>query len=316
MKQKLVLVTGGSGFLGRQLARKLKQDHEVILGARNNGLNRLAEEATGCRAVPLDVAGIESVRDVFNEFEPDVVIHAAATKYVDLSEKHAMECVDVNVLGSQNVARVAIDKGVDTVIGISTDKSAPPVGNIYGLSKALMERLFCSMDNLAGTRFACVRFGNIAWSTGSVFTIWKRMMEQDGVVRSTGPHMRRYFFTVNEATELIIKAMNNIDILGGKVFSQKMKSAQVKDILNVWSSHYDTKWEKIQTRCGDKIDEHMIGSVELENTVLKNIDGIPHFIISFSEKFEHHVIEPVSTKNADRLTEKEILNLIINEPKV
>jgi len=214
------------------------------------------------------------------------------------------------------VARVAIDKGVDTIIGISTDKAAPPVGNIYGLSKAMMERMFCTMDNPTGTRLACVRFGNIAWSTGSVFTIWKRMMEQDGVISSTGPHMRRYFFTVNEATELIIKAMNNIDILGGKVFSQKMKSAQIEDILNVWSTHYGTKWEKIKTRCGDKIDEHIIGSAELENTVVKNIDGIPHLIISFSEKFEHHVIETVSTKNADRLTEKEILNLITNEPKV
>ena len=82
----------------------------------------------------------------------------------------------MNILGSTNIARASIEKGVHTVIGISTDKAAPPVPNIYGSSKAIMERMFCSLDYSNDTNFSCVRFGNIAWSTGSVFPIWKKMM--------------------------------------------------------------------------------------------------------------------------------------------
>src|SRR5262249_10626782 len=152
-----------------------------------------------CTVLPLDVSNIESVRDVLAETSPDVVVHAAATKYVDLSERQPMECLDVNVIGSQNVARVCIEKKVQTVIGMSTDKSAPPVGNTYGLTKALMERMLCAMNGKTETNFACVRHGNIAWSTGSVFPIWKRMHDTAGVIQSTGPDMTRYFSTVEEA---------------------------------------------------------------------------------------------------------------------
>lgn len=313
---KRVLITGGTGFLGRYLAVKLKKNYEVMLAARNNSVNMLVQERTGCNVMPLDVVSIESVRDAFNEFMPHIVIHAAATKYVDLSEKHVMECIDVNILGSQNVARIAIDKRVDVVIGISTDKAAPPVGNIYGLSKALMERLFCALNVKSKTRFACVRFGNIAWSTGSVFPIWKRMTEKDGIVQTTGPEMRRFFFSVYEAADLVIRAMVNIDVLGGKILSQKMKSAQIESILEVWAMHYGIRWEKIQRRTGDKTDEYLISSIELENTVEKNINGISHFVITFNERFENRVVEPFSSRNADRLSETEILNLITNEPDI
>src|SRR5262249_54012765 len=158
-----------------------------------------------------------------------IIIHAAATKFVDLAEKEPMECVDVNVVGSQNVARVAVDRSVDTVIGISTDKASPPVRNTYGLSKALMERLFCSMDSKTDTQFVCVRYGNVAWSTGSVLPIWKAMHETSGVIRTTGPEMRRFFFTVDEAVSLVLTAMQHVKELRGKVLSRRMKAARIAD---------------------------------------------------------------------------------------
>src|SRR5687767_9034959 len=133
--KRTVLITGGTGFLGRHLGRTLRGDYDVVLGARNNKLNALAQEVTGARVLPLDVTSIESVRDVFVETRPHIVIHAAATKFVDLAEKLPLECVDVNVLGSQNVARVALDRGTEVVIGVSTDKAAPPIRNTYGMSK-------------------------------------------------------------------------------------------------------------------------------------------------------------------------------------
>ena len=119
------------------------------------------------------------------------------------------------------------------MVGISTDKTAPPVGNIYGYSKAVMERMFCSLDQVSNTKFSCVRFGNIASSTGSVFPIWKSMTESSGIIESTGPEMRRFFFSVDEASNLVLRNMNNIDLFQGKILSQIMKSAQIsgKQIL-------------------------------------------------------------------------------------
>ena len=146
--KKNLLITGGNGYLGTNLAKKFKKKYNIILGSRNNFLNQKQSELVGCDFSPLDVTNIESVRDVVNKFKPEIIIHAAATKFVDLSEKFPFECIDVNILGSVNVARVAIEKNVKIVIGISTDKTAPPVGNIYGLSKATMERLFCSLNSL------------------------------------------------------------------------------------------------------------------------------------------------------------------------
>src|SRR5262245_26158630 len=133
--ESIVLITGGTGFLGKHLGRRLKGDgYHVVLGARNNKQNFEAQAFSGCEVIPLDVTNIESVRDAVIRVRPNIIIHAAATKFVDLAERQPLECVDVNILGSENVARVAIDKEVDAVLGISTDKASPPVRNLYGLS--------------------------------------------------------------------------------------------------------------------------------------------------------------------------------------
>ncbi|MFZ9848580.1 MAG: polysaccharide biosynthesis protein [Flavobacteriales bacterium] len=310
-----VLITGGAGYLGKQLGLKLKDRYNVILGSRNNGNNQLAQTLTGCETIPLDVVNYDSLLDAYNRYKPEIIIHAAATKFVDISEKNPMECIDVNVLGSQNIARLAIDKGVKVVVGVSTDKTAPPVGNIYGHSKAMMERMFCTLDNTAGTRFVCTRFGNIAWSTGSVFPLWKRIMASKGVIETTGPHMRRFIFSVSEAADLVIRAMEGATgDLGGKILSLKMKSAMMEDILKVWTKHLGGTYKKIGERPGDKLDEHLIGDIECVHTIEKDIDGIPHYIIDFKQKFENHVPEYVSSENAPRLTDEEILHIISNPP--
>ena len=311
---KTILITGGSGFLGKELGRKLKNDYRVILGARNNGNNQLAEVVTGCETIPLDVVSNKSLSDAFNKYSPEIVIHAAATKYVDISEKNPMECIDVNILGSQNVARMAIENGVKIVLGISTDKTAPPVGNIYGLSKAVMERMYCTMDDADGCRFVCTRFGNIAWSTGSVFPIWTRMMKMHGCIETTGPHMRRYIFSVGEAADLVIRAMDNADELGGKILSLKMKSAKMEDILKVWTKHLGGEYKKIGERPGDKLDEHLIGDIEHVHTCEKDYDGIPHYVLDFSKKYENDLSGEISSKTAERLSEEEILEIISNPP--
>ena len=312
--RETVLITGGTGFLGKRLALKLKDKYRVVLTGRNNKQNMTAKQFTGCEIAPMDISNIESVRDAFREFKPNIVIHAAATKFVDLAEKYPMECVDVNVTGSQNVARVAVETGVDIVVGISTDKAAPPVRNTYGLSKALMERLFCSMNGKSKTKFACVRYGNVAWSTGSVLTIWKKMHEEKGVIGTTGPEMRRFFFTVDDAVNLVLAALNNIDDIQGKVLSRKMKAAQVEDILKVWTKNKGGKYEKIEGRPGERDDEFLIGDLELPYTEEVDYNGITHYIISFNEKVKKPISFGLSSANTDKLTDKEILDIINNPP--
>lgn len=262
----------------------------------------------------MDVGSIESVRDTIVEFEPDIIIHAAATKFVDLSEKFPMECIDVNVVGSQNVARVAVERGVKVVVGISTDKASPPVRNTYGLSKAIMERLFCSMDAKSATRFACVRYGNVAWSTGSVMPIWKRMHEKDGAIGTTGPEMRRFFFTVDEAVELVLTSLNNIEAIHGTVLSRVMKAAQIQDILDVWVREKGGTWHIIDGRPGERLDEYLIGDLELPHAQEEYFNNIRHYVISFNRKAERPVPIGLSSANAERLTQAEILALINNPP--
>jgi FlaA1/EpsC-like NDP-sugar epimerase len=311
---KTILITGGTGFLGKRLGLALKKDYCVILTGRNNKQNFMAQKFTGCEVLPLDISNIEAVRDVVNETQPDIIIHAAATKFVDLAEKQPMECVDVNVTGSQNVARVAVDKGVEVVVGVSTDKASPPVRNTYGMTKALMERMFCSMNRKGKTRFTCVRYGNVAWSTGSVLTIWNKMLKEKGMIGTTGPEMRRFFFTVDDAVRLVLAALNNIDTVEGKVVSMKMKSAQMSDILRVWTENKGGKWERMEGRPGERIDEYLIGEAELPFTRELMIDNISHYLISFNDKVNDPVEFGLSSANTDKLSDEEILSLIENPP--
>jgi FlaA1/EpsC-like NDP-sugar epimerase len=309
-----ILITGGTGFLGRRLALTLRGGHEVTLAARNNRQNMVAEQLTGCRVLPLDVASIESLRDVVAEVRPDTIIHAAATKFVDLAERQPMECVDVNVVGSQNVARVAIERGVETVIGISTDKATPPVRNTYGLSKAIMERIFCGMNGKTATRFLCVRYGNVAWSTGSVLPIWKQMHARTGVIGTTGPDMTRFFFTVEEAVELVLTALQHAGALRGKVLSRAMKSALIRDVLELYVAERGGRWEQIAGRPGERNLEYLVGELELPHTTVVEYGGITHYVISFNERTLAPLGAPVCSQSAQRLTGPEIRAILESAP--
>ena len=309
MKKK-ILITGGTGFLGINLAKKFSKKYTVILSGRNNKLNYIAKNKTRCEVIPLDVSNINSIRDAINYAKPDIIIHAAATKFVDLSEKFPFETIDSNVLGSSNIARVSIDKKIKIVIGISTDKASPPVKNIYGLSKSIMERLFLSSSNQSNTQFSCVRYGNVAWSTGSVLPIWKRMFDKNKTLLTTGPYMRRFFFLVSDAVTLVDTALKNIKFLNGKILSREMKSAQMIDIIKSWINIYGGKYSIIGSRSGDRQDEYLIGEEELKYTVEKKINNIKHYIIDFSKTDKNSIKKIVSSSTAEKLSNFDISKIL------
>ena len=136
---------------------------------------------------------------------------------MNISEEFPNECIDTNIIGSQNILRSSIQNNVGNVLGISTDKAAAPIANIYGLSKS-MEKLFTSMDDLNSTRFSCVRYGNVTWSTGSVFPIWHNMATNETVIKSTGPTMSRFFFSITDAVNLVKTSLENFEIVSGKFY--------------------------------------------------------------------------------------------------
>ena len=307
---KKILITGGTGYLGRNLALFYRKKYKVFLGARNNKQNFLVKNLTNCEVVPLDVSNIESVNDCLNLTKPDIVIHAAATKFVDLSEKFPFECIDINIVGSANIARACINKKVPTVIGVSTDKASPPIKNIYGLSKSCMERLFSSIEPYGKTKFICVRYGNVTWSTGSVLPIWKQMFNKNKTILTTGPNMRRFFFSVEEAVSLIDQALKLKNKLTGKILSAEMKSAKMIDILKVWIKKFGGKYKIIQTRKGDRLDEYLIGEDELKYAEVLSIKNKKYFVINFNSLSKKPLKKIVSSKDAKKLAQSEIKKII------
>lgn len=311
-----VLITGGSGFLGRHLALKLRESAKIFLASRNELNLRTVANDIGVESYPLDVANQSAVNECIRRVSPDIVIHGAATKYVDYAEKFPNECVDINVIGSQNIARASVYYGVKSVIGISTDKVTSPISNIYGHSKAVMERLFVLLNDQSETRFTCVRYGNVAWSTGSIFPIWQKMTRQQNHIVSTGPDMHRFFFSVRQAVELVSTAINDTSSLDGKILTLPMKGARIERVLDIWSDIFGNTWERGVSRFGDRVFENLIGDNELDKTFRISRDGQDYFVIDPKLQLETRVMTSAySSINSPQLTDDEIRSLINNLPE-
>jgi FlaA1/EpsC-like NDP-sugar epimerase len=178
-----------------------------------------------------------------------------------------------------------------------------------------MERVFCAMNGKTRTRFLCVRHGNIAWSTGSVFPAWKRMHDATGVIGSTGPDMTRYFSTVSEAAELVATAIDNAERFQGKVLLRDMKAALIRDILELWVRHKGGSWHRIEGRPGERPHEYLVGEPELPYATETEIDGVRHFVISFNEPVSRPLPRPLCSADAPRLSDDEILDIINHPPE-
>jgi FlaA1/EpsC-like NDP-sugar epimerase len=171
------------------------------------------------------------------------------------------------------------------------------------------------MNGKTNTKVLCVRYGNVVWSTGSVLPIWKKMHDTTGLIGTTGPEMRRFLFTVDEAVQLVLTAIQNVDVLQGKVLSRKMKAAQIKEILRVWTLHKGGRWERIEGRPGEREDEFLVGDLEIPYTTEVTYNGITHYVIAFNEKSPNPVDSGLSSANTERLTDAEILDIITHPPE-
>lgn len=225
IKGKVVIVTGGVGSIGSEICRqvlKLGAKKLVVFDINENGLfymkNELEQAGYDESSFEVRLGSIRDrvrLRELFIEFKPSIVFHAAAHKHVPMMEINPKESVKNNVLGTINVANEAIFHGVEKFILISTDKAVNPT-NIMGATKRIAEIAVQVMNSVSATDFAAVRFGNVLGSNGSVVPFFNSQIEAGGPVTVTHPEMKRYFMTIPEAVQLVLEA--GAMATGGEIF--------------------------------------------------------------------------------------------------
>lgn len=271
-KDKTILVTGGTGSIGSGLVQQLLQfePKQVRVFSRDESkqyeLLEHLQHPKNLRMLIGDVRDKDRLNYAMRDV--DIVFHAAALKHVPFCEYNPFEAVKTNILGSQNVIDAALANEVDKVIGISTDKSANPV-NVLGTSKLMMEKLFINANyhkGSASTQFACVRFGNVSWSRGSVLQLWKNQAERNKEIKVTDGDMTRFFMSTRDAADLVLQAVQTSK--GSEVFIFKMSAIKLLDLAQLFINKYfpgqDINIKIIGNRGGEKMYEDLL----VDNDVL------------------------------------------------
>lgn len=268
-KDTTVMVTGGTGSFGRQFVRVMLQDHrpaKLIVFSRDELKQHEMREA-GLRDERLryfigDVRDRLRLRRAMQEV--DVVVHAAALKQVPACEYNPIEAILTNIMGARNLIESALDTGVKQVMAISTDKAVNPI-NLYGATKLAAEKLFVQSNAYAGgkgTRFSCVRYGNVVGSRGSVVPVFIRQRE-DGKITVTDERMTRFWLSLEQGVRFTIRCIEGM--LGGEVFVPKIPSMRVVDLAQAIAPQAEIDF--IGIRPGEKLHEVLISEDEARHTV-------------------------------------------------
>lgn len=275
---KTILVTGGGGSIGAELCMQVAKYNPktiVIFDIYENCAFELQNELNDRYGEEIEIAvRIGSVRDtdrlreVFGEFHPDVVFHAAAHKHVPLMEESPCEAVKNNIFGTYNVAVIADEFKVDRMVILSTDKAVNPT-NVMGCTKRACELIVQYMEGISeNTKYTAVRFGNVLGSHGSVIPIFQKQIEKGGPVKVTHPDITRYFMTIPEAAQLVCQAGGLAK--GGEVFVLDMgEPVKIMDLAEnlIRLSGFTTDEIKIEItglRPGEKLYEELSLQSELE----------------------------------------------------
>ncbi|WP_449599387.1 SDR family NAD(P)-dependent oxidoreductase [Paenibacillus sp. Marseille-Q9583] len=256
---KNILVTGGTGTIGKQLIRKLLGENPKVIRVFSRDEHKqyemgmdFKESAEQLRFLIGDVRDQQRLGRAMEDI--DYVFHCAAMKHVPACEYNPFEAVQTNVIGTQNVIQVAIERKVKKVLFISTDKAISPT-NTYGATKLTAERLISATEYHKGatsTIFSSVRFGNVMGSRGSVIPLFKKQILELQKITLTDPNMLRYMMTPSQAIDLILKA--NDLALGGEVFVLKMPLIKVGDLAEVVIEN-----TKVKYKITDEINIDVIG---------------------------------------------------------
>jgi len=321
-QNKSVLVTGGTGSIGREIVRKVLQYKPNVMRILNNDeaelfkLEQKLENNPNVRFLIGDVRDKERLQRAVEGI--DFVFHAAALKHVPLCEYNPFEAVKTNVLGTQNLIESAMEQEVEKLITISTDKAVNPV-NVMGATKLLAERLTISANHYKGARktaFSCVRFGNVLDSRGSVVPLFREQIRRGGPVTITDPDMTRFVMSIPQAVALVLKAAEIAR--GGEVFIFKMRSLHIRDLAEVMieelAPHYGYAPESIRIeisgkRAGEKLYEELLTEDEASSVSEKG----DMFVVTADKNQKRKSLSPNkyrSDKDAVFLTREEIRGIL------
>ncbi|MCX0376047.1 polysaccharide biosynthesis protein [Clostridium perfringens] len=271
IENKVVMVTGGGGSIGSELCRQIAKFSPkllLILDIYENNAYELENEIISNFKNLKEKVLIASVREekrlenIFNEYKPQVIFHAAAHKHVPLMERNPEEAIKNNVIGTLNVAECAHKYGAERFVLISTDKAVNPT-NVMGASKRMCEMIIQAIDKNSNTEFVAVRFGNVLGSNGSVIPLFKKQIAKGGPVTLTHKKITRYFMLIPEAAQLVLQA--GAYAKGGEIFVLDMGNPVLiydlaKDLIKLsgFEPEIDIKIEITGLRPGEKLYEELL----------------------------------------------------------
>ena len=319
---KKVLITGGTGSLGKALTKKiLKTNVDTIRIFSRDELKQVQMQSEfDDKRIRFLIGDVRDKERLLRAFEDiDIVIHAAALKHVPVAEYNPFEAVKTNVYGSENVLNACLDKNVELALAIGTDKAVSPF-NTYGATKLLMEKLFISGNYYKGKqrenlKFLCVRYGNVLGSRGSIVPTLSKQILDGKKITITDPNMTRFNITMTQAIDLIFRTIKNGD--GGQVFIPKLKAYRVGDMKDAILDLMDAKndVEVISVRPGEKYHEVLINKDEIRNSLESETD-----YIIFDEKMNNknnlpfsNLIEQYSSDKVELFTKNELKDILLAE---
>ena len=270
---KTILITGGTGSLGKKLTfyllKNYKNIKKIIIFSRdelkqfelkNEIGKKFQEKLRFCLG---DIRDQERLIRAFDGV--DYVIHAAALKQVPVAEYNPDEFIKTNIIGSNNVIEAALQKNVKKVVALSTDKAAAPI-NLYGATKLCSDKLFVSANNIKGNKkivFSVVRYGNVMGSRGSVIPYFLKTVKKDNKINITDKNMTRFNITIDNAVKFVLESLK-ISI-GGEIFIPKLPSYNIFTLAKAISKY--AKINFIGIRAGEKIHEEMITLNDSYNSI-------------------------------------------------
>ncbi len=265
---KVVLITGGTGSFGKAFIKKLLQEHRpaaVRIYSRDELKQFQIQQEINDTRLRYQIGDVRDYQRLLKAtYGVDVIIHAAAMKQVPMCEYNPFEAVKTNIIGTKNLIDAALANNVPRVIGLSTDKAVNPA-NLYGATKLCAEKMLVQANVYSGprpTRFSCVRYGNVMASRGSVIPLFIEQ-KQKGRITITDPRMSRFWLTLSEAVDFVMKATGFMH--GGEIFVPRIPSMKITDLAKAIAPECEP--EIIGIRPGEKIHEILINETEARDTV-------------------------------------------------
>lgn len=324
MINKSILITGGTGSLGKALTKKILETNPntrlVIYSRDEQKQFIMAQEFPEKKYANLrffigDVRDYDRLKRALNGV--DYVIHAAAMKHVHIAEYNPDECIKTNVGGAENVVKACLETNVKRVVALSTDKACAPI-NLYGATKLTSDKLFIAANNFSGDhdiKFSVVRYGNVMGSNGSVIPFFAKK-RFSGILPITDPNMTRFNITLSEGVDIVLHALENA--WGGELFVPKIPSYKITDVADAIGPN--CKKEIVGIRPGEKIHEEMITASDSYNSYdigkyFVILPTVPRF--SLNEYIKENKAKKLkegfsytSNKNDQWIKTEEIRNLI------